>query len=478
MSFRVVALGMLLSSVAWGGEPMPQDCGLTTETAQFGGVQVGSIVMIGRHRFVEGRDGWSYYLNESVGLPAKVTRLDGVDVSGCPVVLVDIDNSSAKFRVRDLSWPEDERWMPAKTALRVYGQVKPKSKFASLRFGTWSTFIAGDAESYVPGYSGLLSEAVSLVGRGHPAVAGLLMRLGEGYKKQNKGDMSVEAYRDALDILTKVYGADSPFLVDTMNELAQAEFDAGHMASAEQMFQASYDLVVRVLGPDHPKITRGARGLAEIAERRGDGETAAGLLERGLIALQTSLGARDATVADQLIAMSRFELDRGNLDRALAHAELAVDIAREAKTAKSYEYANALDARGDVLLKAGRAGEAVDAYGEMLDVRRAIRGGAEAWHCWGVGQLGDAFFANGQLADAEAAYRDALKLARSAPVVDRKLESYFLRHLGVMLTAAGRKAEAVAALTQSEQIAVPAYGATSAEVAAIRRDKAAAEALR
>jgi hypothetical protein len=84
---------------------MPQECGETAETANYGPVSVGTIVILGRHREVDGDDNWADEMDSYVGMAATVTRLSGVDMQGCPGVRVDLDDGEWFWRLRDLSLP-------------------------------------------------------------------------------------------------------------------------------------------------------------------------------------------------------------------------------------------------------------------------------------------------------------------------------------------------------------------------------------
>jgi hypothetical protein len=84
---------------------IPQGCGMSKETATYGPVSVGVVVILGRHRPVNGDEGWDAQMDAYVGKQATVTELVGVDPAGCPVVKVDVDGGAWYWRVRDLSLP-------------------------------------------------------------------------------------------------------------------------------------------------------------------------------------------------------------------------------------------------------------------------------------------------------------------------------------------------------------------------------------
>jgi hypothetical protein len=85
--------------------PIPQECGMTSATLDYGSIGVGTIVILGRHRPVDGYDNWDPQMDAYVGMQATVIELKEVDGSGCPGVAVDVDGGYWFWRIRDLSFP-------------------------------------------------------------------------------------------------------------------------------------------------------------------------------------------------------------------------------------------------------------------------------------------------------------------------------------------------------------------------------------
>ncbi|HOG47343.1 MAG TPA: hypothetical protein PLJ35_09310 [Anaerolineae bacterium] len=82
---------------------VPQGCGMTAETADYGAFGVGTEVILGRHRSSGGLNNGNAKMNRYVGRRATVTELAGVDSQGCPGVRVDVDGGRYFWRVRDLT---------------------------------------------------------------------------------------------------------------------------------------------------------------------------------------------------------------------------------------------------------------------------------------------------------------------------------------------------------------------------------------
>lgn len=86
---------------------VPQPCGRSESTADYGPLRVGSAVILGRHRPVGGDDNWTPQMSDHVGHSARIVELAGIDDDGCPGVHVDVDGRQWFWRIRDLTPTDD-----------------------------------------------------------------------------------------------------------------------------------------------------------------------------------------------------------------------------------------------------------------------------------------------------------------------------------------------------------------------------------
>lgn len=70
--------------------------------ADYGGLERGARVRLGRHREVDGDAYWAAAMDAFVGRVTTVTGPRGVDEKGCPLVAVTVDHGEYDWRVRDL----------------------------------------------------------------------------------------------------------------------------------------------------------------------------------------------------------------------------------------------------------------------------------------------------------------------------------------------------------------------------------------
>ena len=81
---------------------IPQACGQSDDAVDYGPLEEGAEVELGRHRPVDGVTNWAIEMEQLVGGVARVTERVGVDEQGCPLVRVDIDEGEWLWRIRDL----------------------------------------------------------------------------------------------------------------------------------------------------------------------------------------------------------------------------------------------------------------------------------------------------------------------------------------------------------------------------------------
>jgi hypothetical protein len=83
----------------------PQSC--HQAAANYGAATIGAMVVLGRHRPVDGDTNWADEMGQWVGQCAHVVAYGDLDTEGCPGVRVDVDGQAWFWRVRDLQSVSD-----------------------------------------------------------------------------------------------------------------------------------------------------------------------------------------------------------------------------------------------------------------------------------------------------------------------------------------------------------------------------------
>jgi hypothetical protein len=119
---------------------LPQACGQVKGKVDYGGLKVGSHVVLGKHRAVNDDEYWADEMGKYVGLTAEVRALSDVDGQGCGLVQVDADNETYFWRIRDLkpaTRPAVEAAPTTTSAAAIAGDFEQAcgQKLASVRYG-------------------------------------------------------------------------------------------------------------------------------------------------------------------------------------------------------------------------------------------------------------------------------------------------------------------------------------------------------
>lgn len=138
----LTVVGILaFASPAFAQREGPQPCDQEPETADYGSLEPGSIVVPQRHRFVGGDPNWDDRMGRYLGRVARVTMLSGVDEAGCPGVRLNVDGGRWFWRVRDLNVGAARPTRPPRQRIRSdvpqqCGRSDATASYGSLRTGT------------------------------------------------------------------------------------------------------------------------------------------------------------------------------------------------------------------------------------------------------------------------------------------------------------------------------------------------------
>ena len=143
---------------------IPQACN-GSET--YGPIQVGSAVILGRHRSVNGEDNWAIDMNAYVGSTTTVIGLIGVDGSGCPVVEVDIDGGQFAWRIRDLQLTEKVEYEEE--------EEQQETKTMSCGYKVAGVIPFGEVQKWI--FDGVAGESVTIATSGTDGVTDTYLEL-------------------------------------------------------------------------------------------------------------------------------------------------------------------------------------------------------------------------------------------------------------------------------------------------------------
>ncbi len=330
-----------------------------------------------------------------------------------------------------------------------------------------------------------------------PAPARAQVELWEEYSKAGveafQGGDFAEARRQfaaSLGVATRL-GADSPYLAQSLNGLAEVHRAQGNLDDAERLHRGALAIREKTLEPDHPAVAQSQYNLAEVLRAQGKLAAAETLYERaravrGRIAAQASSWQGDMDAADAaylrgdhagaekllLAAVARAEgfgsrdprlarslnnlAELNRVQRRYADAEAthrrALAIIEKTLGPESSEVATSLNNLALLYHLQGRHGEAGPLYQRALAIREKAFGPEHPAVAQSLNNM--AAHARDQLRydEAERLYQRSLAIVAKAlgpehPQVATSLENY-----AATLRAIGRGAEATEMESQARTI--------------------------
>jgi serine/threonine-protein kinase len=241
---------------------------------------------------------------------------------------------------------------------------------------------------------------------GDPQIGLALGNLGYVMMEQGDWEAASEATSEALEIFEASLGPDHPVVARAANNLANCEGELGRLDAAYGLHGRVLEIREKVLGPDHPDTAQALANRAGVATQLGRYDEADASLDRAAAIVRAVHGEDHPERIHILLVEAELAEARGDL-------ETAAEIAREA-----YDRATALEGLHGVsrdaewrmlhtLLITGRPEDAIEVALETLDRRRAsIEPGheliGEAWVnvAWARLETGDEHGARTALAEA------------------------------------------------------------------------------
>lgn len=142
-------------AIPWEARPVPP-CGQSDGTADFNGLERGSLVRLHQQRTDDISPNWTPDMEYYVDQVTRVTDTVGVDAQGCPIINVEVDAGAFLWRVRDVE-P-----MEATADERRCGQSDYDADYRGLQVGDKVT-IGEHSDWY--GYENWAPEMTDFIGR-------------------------------------------------------------------------------------------------------------------------------------------------------------------------------------------------------------------------------------------------------------------------------------------------------------------------
>lgn len=242
---------------------------------------------------------------------------------------------------------------------------------------------------------------------GDPAVAEATAALGRVLSERGSYDKAIEVLEEAVRV--RAEGGETAELADTIYELANANFYAGHFARSEELNQRVLAIHRRVYGPRHPNVAEDLINLGAIQFELGRNAEAEVLYRQALEINRAWYGKDHHTTASNLTMLARALVREERFDEAVDLLQQALAIQERVYGPDHPRVASALNELGSVALKRDRLDEAEERFRRMVEIYRKVNGDRHYLVAIGLSNLGSVYLERKDNARAEAEYRDVVR---------------------------------------------------------------------
>jgi serine/threonine protein kinase/tetratricopeptide (TPR) repeat protein len=291
----------------------------------------------------------------------------------------------------------------------------------------------------------LAREAVTLA-RSTPApddaeIANSLAALGQILEQRGSYTEAITTLQQAVTLRSRP-DADRSELAQTLYELANTNFYAGHLDVSESLNRRVLAIQTELVGDAHPLVAEDLINLGAIQHERGRYVEAESFYRRALEINRAWYGAGSYRTASTLTMLGRTLYLQKRYDEARGLLTQALDIQEQVFGRVHPRVASALNDLGNVAMGQERLDDADAAFRRIGEIYRSIYGDKHYLVGIAASNLAGVYMARRDYVTAEAMYRQAAGIFARAQSPDHLNTGIARIKLGRSLLRQGRIAEA------------------------------------
>lgn len=335
--------------------------------------------------------------------------------------------------------------------LQLYGEVSPEY-VETLRLLAWSTEDPLLADSL---HRRGIAHARELEAGAGPRTAHGLSTYGHFLQGQGHLEDAVRLHEEAAGMLDD---ADEGTRVTVLYFLALALGDMNRLSAADSLLRVVYDIRRKTHGPRHPQTAVIMTYMGNVAESRGDLDTATHWKGEALAIFEERLGSEHPYTIIQLNNMAVLVGFQGRHEESERMHRRVLEW-RERHLGPTHRDAiTSLQNIAATLLRQGRLDEAEPLFWEVSDRFTDSLPSGHYLHAYPFLSLADLYLQRASFQDAEDAASEAMKRLEGALPHDHPLTSVAWSRLGEALMRQDRLVEAEALLIQASEVQNAAEG--------------------
>ena len=249
----------------------------------------------------------------------------------------------------------------------------------------------------------------------HPDVAAATHALGKVLEERGSYDEAIKVLGEAVR-LRSAPGVENADLADSLLELANSHFYAGHYAESESLNQRLLAMHRQIYGPRHPLVAEDLINLGAIQHELGHYKEAEAFHRQALEITLAFYGKDHYKTASNLTLIARALVKQNRNSEAQDLLQQALGIQERVFGKVHPRVASTVNELGSVALARERFDEAAADFQRMVDIYRSVYAGKHYLIGIALANLGSVYMARKDNARAEPLYREALAMyARTLP---------------------------------------------------------------
>ena len=285
-----------------------------------------------------------------------------------------------------------------------------------------------------------LAMSTRLLPAGAPAVVKAMTALGGVYDQRGDYDKAIAVLEDAVRLQTS-QGAATSDMSESLTELANAHFYAGHFHQADTLNQRVLAVDRELYGPRHPHVADDLINLGAIQYQWGHMAEAEQYDRQALDIIRAFYGEDHPETASALTILGRTLISEHQPAAAAPLLTQALAIQEHTYGKVHPRVASALNELGTVALKQGKLDDAQADYERMAAIYREVYAGDHYYLGVALSNLAGVYTMKKQFAEAERLFRQALDIYARTLAPEHQLVGIARIRLGNVLTRAGRFAD-------------------------------------
>jgi eukaryotic-like serine/threonine-protein kinase len=243
----------------------------------------------------------------------------------------------------------------------------------------------------------------------HPRVGRAMYALGEVLVNEGKYDQGIQVLDEAVRIQSAP-GAVTADLAESLTELANAQFYAGHLDISNSLNLRVVAMDRQLYGERHPNVAEDLINLGAIQSEWGHYAETERYYRQALDIIQGFYGKDHPETASVMTLLGRSLNNQGRFDDSADMLRESLGIQERVYGPVHPRVASTLGELGKVAMQQGKLDEAEADFRRQADIYREVYKGKHYYIGSALANLGGVYMERKQYTRAERSFRDALQI--------------------------------------------------------------------